>query len=134
MKNDSLFISDPAEQPQNIGHQQHFPERGVISVGELTLDQSRHLCIWRQNCIDLTKTEFALLASLSRHPGYVKSRDQLIDEICGTNVNLMDRSIDSYVKRLRKKLKAIDPGFREIQTVHGIGYRYRIQMADLHRH
>lgn len=134
MKNETLFGSAPTEQAQNMGPQQPFPERGVINIGDLILDQSRHLCIWRQNCIDLTRTEFALLASLSRHPGYVKSRDQLIDEICGTNVSLMDRSIDSYVKRLRKKLKAIDPGFREIQTVHGIGYRYRIQMADLHRH
>lgn len=132
MKSEALPGSTAAARSPSTRRQQRVGQGEIISVGELILDGSRHLCLWRQKCVDLTKTEYALLASLSRHPGYVKTRDQLLDEVCGNNTYLMDRTIDGYVKRLRKKLKAADPGFKEIQTVYGLGYRYRLPATDVH--
>jgi two-component system response regulator ChvI len=75
--------------------------------------------------IDLTVTEFLLLLALAKRPGHVKSRDQLIDAAYGEHIYVDDRTIDSHIKRLRKKFKAVDPGFAHIETLYGVGYRYR---------
>ncbi len=93
--------------------------------GPLTLDMARHQCSWNGAPLDLTVTEFLLLKSLATRPGHVKNRDQLIDAAYGENIYVDDRTIDSHVKRLRKKFRAVDPQFSEIETLYGVGYRYR---------
>jgi two-component system, OmpR family, response regulator ChvI len=93
--------------------------------GDLTLDPARHLSTWRGEQVDLTVTEFLLVQALAKRPGLVKSRDQLIDAAYGENLYVDDRTIDSHVKRLRKKFKQVDGDFSEIETLYGVGYRYR---------
>jgi two-component system, OmpR family, response regulator ChvI len=97
----------------------------VIQRGELRLDPGRHQCAWKGEAIDLTVTEFLLLKSLALRPGHVKSRDQLMDGAYGEHIYVDDRTIDSHIKRLRKKFKAIDASFAQIETLYGVGYRYR---------
>jgi two-component system response regulator ChvI len=73
----------------------------------------------------LTVTEFMLLKALAQRPGLVKSRDQLMDLAYGESIYVDDRTIDSHVKRLRKKFKAVDPEFGQIETLYGLGYRFK---------
>lgn len=93
--------------------------------GELTLDRSRHLCSWRGRPVDLTVTEFLIVKALAARPGHVKSRDQLMDAAYGEHIYVDDRTIDSHIKRLRKKFRLVDEDFGHIETLYGIGYRYR---------
>ena len=93
--------------------------------GHLTLDPARHLCTWRTRPVDLTVTEFLILMALAQRPGHVKSRDQLMDVAYDDNVYVDDRTIDSHIKRLRKKFREADPAFASIETLYGVGYRYR---------
>jgi two-component system response regulator ChvI len=93
--------------------------------GELTLDPSRHLCVWKGKQVNLTVTEFLLLKSLAERPGHVKNRDQLMDAAYGETIYVDDRTIDSHIKRLRKKFREVDENFEQIETLYGIGYRYR---------
>lgn len=93
--------------------------------GDLVLDEDRHLCSWKGVTIDLTVTEFLIVQALAARPGHVKSRDQLMDAAYGDSIYVDDRTIDSHIKRLRKKFKASDDEFAEIETLYGIGYRYR---------
>jgi len=93
--------------------------------GELTLDPSRHLCVWKGKQVNLTVTEFLLLKSLAERPGHVKNRDQLMDAAYGETIYVDDRTIDSHIKRLRKKFREVDDNFEQIETLYGIGYRYR---------
>ena len=97
----------------------------AITRGDLTLDPNRHLCTWKNQPVELTVTEFLLLKALAQRPGHVKSRDQLMDSAYGENIYVDDRTIDSHIKRLRKKFKAIDNDFNQIETLYGVGYRYR---------
>ena len=97
----------------------------VLRRGELVLDQSRHLCTWKDKEVNLTVTEFLLVEALARRPGHVKNRDQLIDAAYGEHIYVDDRTIDSHIKRLRRKFKDVDEDFAEIETLYGIGYRYR---------
>jgi two-component system response regulator ChvI len=97
----------------------------AIQRGELRLDPARHQCSWKGRNVDLTVTEFLLLKSLALRPGHVKSRDQLMDSAYGEHIYVDDRTIDSHVKRLRKKFKAADTDFAQIETLYGVGYRYR---------
>ena len=96
----------------------------VIQRGELTLDSSRHLCVWQGQQVNLTVTEFLLLQALARNPGHVKSRDQLIDAAYGEHIYVDDRTIDSHIKRLRRKFRQVDGEFSAIETLYGVGYRY----------
>ncbi|TXL81968.1 response regulator transcription factor [Vineibacter terrae] len=96
-----------------------------IVRGDLVLDPSRHLCVWKNKQVNLTVTEFLLLKSLAERPGHVKNRDQLMDAAYGETIYVDDRTIDSHIKRLRKKFREIDEGFAQIETLYGIGYRYR---------
>ena len=95
-----------------------------IFRGNLMMDQSRHQCTWKDSPLDLTVTEFLLLMSLAYLPGHVKNRDQLIDAAYGENIYVDDRTIDSHIKRIRKKFRAVDPSFSHIETLYGVGYRY----------
>ncbi|MGO9817348.1 MAG: response regulator transcription factor [Acidocella sp.] len=97
----------------------------VLTRGDLTLDETKHQCLWKGKDIQLTVTEFLLVKALAQRPGMVKSRDQLIDAAYGENVYVDDRTIDSHVKRLRKKFRNIDGEFDQIETLYGIGYRYK---------
>jgi two-component system response regulator ChvI len=97
----------------------------VIVRGQMTLDPARHLCTWRGEPVELTVTEFLILKSLAQRPGHVKNRDQLMDAAYGEHIYVDDRTIDSHIKRLRKKFKAIDAEFGQIETLYGVGYRYR---------
>jgi two-component system, OmpR family, response regulator ChvI len=104
------------------------PEKGAeaaVTRGDLTLDPNRHLCTWKNQPVELTVTEFLLLKALAQRPGHVKSRDQLMDSAYGENIYVDDRTIDSHIKRLRKKFKVLDNDFNQIETLYGVGYRYR---------
>ncbi|NCO03858.1 MAG: response regulator transcription factor [Alphaproteobacteria bacterium] len=100
-------------------------EEEAVHRGHLTLDDSRHLCSWKKHPINLTVTEYLLIKALAMRPGHVKNRDQLIDLAYGENIYVDDRTIDSHIKRIRKKFKKIDDDFDHIETLYGIGYRYK---------
>ena len=100
---------------------------GLLVRGDLTLDETKHTCIWKGKPIQLTVTEFLLVKALALRPGLVKNRDQLIDAAYGENIYVDDRTIDSHVKRVRKKFRAQDEDFAQIETLYGIGYRYKEQ-------
>ncbi len=95
-----------------------------IVRGDLVLDPARHECSWRDAGVTLTVTEFLILKSLVSRPGHVRSRDQLMDAAYDDNIYVDDRTIDSHIKRIRKKLKAVDQSFSQIETLYGVGYRY----------
>ncbi len=97
----------------------------VMVRGPLTLDTDRHLCLWQDKPVDLTVTEFLLVKALAQRPGHVKNRDQLMDLAYGEAIYVDDRTIDSHVKRIRKKFKVVDDDFNHIETLYGVGYRFR---------
>ncbi|MGH6986570.1 MAG: response regulator [Caulobacteraceae bacterium] len=97
----------------------------AIRRGRLTLDPARHDCLWDGKPVRLTVTEFLLLQSLAQRPGFVKSRDNLMDAAYEDQVYVDDRTIDSHIKRMRKKFREVDPEFDAIETLYGVGYRYR---------
>ncbi|HUZ12758.1 MAG TPA: response regulator transcription factor [Caulobacteraceae bacterium] len=97
----------------------------AIKRGRLTLDPARHDCLWDGRPVRLTVTEFLLLQSLAQRPGFVKSRDNLMDAAYDDQVYVDDRTIDSHIKRMRKKFRQVDPEFDAIETLYGVGYRYR---------
>ncbi len=99
-------------------------EGKVIERGDLRMDPLRHAVTWKGDDVSLTVTEFLLLQALAQRPGFVKSRDQLMDVAYDDQVYVDDRTIDSHIKRLRKKLRNVDPEFSAIETLYGIGYRY----------
>ena len=99
----------------------------LLIRGDLRLDTARHECVWRDIQIKLTVTEFLLLRALVKHIGHVKSRDQLMDAAYGDNIYVDDRTIDSHIKRLRRKFKAADKNFACIETLYGLGYRFQVQ-------
>jgi two-component system response regulator ChvI len=80
--------------------------------------------MWKNQLVRLTVTEFLILQALAQRPGYVKSRDQLMDAAYDDQVYVDDRTIDSHIKRLRKKFREIDDEFDAIETLYGVGYRY----------
>ena len=97
----------------------------AIRRGKLTLDPARHDCVWENRPVKLTVTEFLLLQALAQRPGFVKSRDNLMDAAYEDQVYVDDRTIDSHIKRMRKKFRVVDPEFDAIETLYGVGYRYR---------
>lgn len=97
----------------------------LIIRGLLELDDSRHLCKWNGNHVNLTVTEYLLIKALAITPGHVRSRDQLIDAAYGESIYVDDRLIDTHIKRIRRKLREVDDGFDGIETLYGVGYRYK---------
>ncbi len=97
----------------------------ALKRGKLTLDPARHDSLWDGKSVKLTVTEFLLLQSLAQRPGFVKSRDNLMDAAYDDQVYVDDRTIDSHIKRMRKKFREVDPEFDAIETLYGVGYRYR---------
>jgi len=97
----------------------------VLERGKLKLDPERHTCIWDGKQVTLTVTEFLILQALAQRPGVVKSRDALMDAAYDDQVYVDDRTIDSHIKRLRKKFKLVDNNFDVIETLYGVGYRFK---------
>ncbi|HCK32989.1 MAG: DNA-binding response regulator [Micavibrio sp.] len=97
----------------------------IITRGELVLDDGRHICTWKGKRVNLTVTEYLLVKALAQRPGHVKNRDQLMDMAYGENIYVDDRTIDSHIKRVRKKFKDVDDDFSQIETLYGVGYRYK---------
>lgn len=97
----------------------------TLERGQLAMDQERHTCTWKGEPVTLTVTEFLILHSLAQRPGVVKSRDALMDAAYDEQVYVDDRTIDSHIKRLRKKFKLVDNDFDMIETLYGVGYRFR---------
>ena len=96
----------------------------VIRRGKLEMDPLRHATIWDGEGVTLTVTEFLILHALAIRPGFVKNRDQLMDAAYDDQVYVDDRTIDSHIKRIRKKFRQVDPDFNSIETLYGVGYRY----------
>ena len=96
-----------------------------LERGNLVMDQERHTCTWKADPVILTVTEFLILQALAQRPGVVKSRDALMDAAYDDQVYVDDRTIDSHIKRLRKKFKQVDDDFEMIETLYGVGYRFR---------
>jgi two-component system response regulator ChvI len=100
-------------------------ETKVIERGKLLMDPDRHSCTWDGKAVVLTVTEFLILQALAQRPGIVKSRDALMDAAYDDQVYVDDRTIDSHIKRLRKKFKQVDDNFDVIETLYGVGYRFK---------
>jgi two-component system response regulator ChvI len=99
-------------------------EEKILRCGPLELDGLRYRARWRGEPVALTVTEFLLLQALARHPGHVKTRQQLMEEAYPNDLYVAERTIDSHVKRLRRKFEQSDSAFAGIDTVHGLGYRW----------
>jgi two-component system response regulator ChvI len=97
----------------------------VLERGSLVMDSERHTCAWKGVGVTLTVTEFLILQALAQRPGVVKSRNALMDAAYDDHVYVDDRTIDSHIKRLRKKFKAADDRFDMIETLYGVGYRFK---------
>lgn len=97
----------------------------VLTRGRLVMDPLRHACTWDDKQVVLTVTEFLILHALAQRPGFVKSRDQLMDAAYDDQVYVDDRTIDSHIKRVRKKFRVVDDEFSSIETLYGVGYRYK---------
>ena len=97
----------------------------ILERGKLKLDPERHTCHWDNKPVTLTVTEFLILQALATRPGVVKTRDALMDAAYDDQVYVDDRTIDSHIKRLRKKFKQVDDNFDVIETLYGVGYRFK---------
>ena len=97
----------------------------ILERGKLKLDPERHTCHWDNRPVTLTVTEFLILQALASRPGVVKTRDALMDAAYDDQVYVDDRTIDSHIKRLRKKFKQVDDDFDVIETLYGVGYRFK---------
>ena len=100
------------------------PEEALIARGRLTMDPARHKVLWDGKDVTLTVTEFLILEALAQRPGVVKSRNQLLDIAYQDDVYVDDRTIDSHIKRVRRKFREVDPDFDAIETLYGVGYRF----------
>lgn len=103
--------------------QRSTEDRSVV-VGPLVLDPLRLSATWKGTAVPLTVTEFLLLLALARRPGIVKTREQLMEETYPDRVSVSDRTIDSHVKRVRRKFETVDRAFTALEGVYGAGYRY----------
>ena len=100
-------------------------EEKILEIKDLKLDELKQLCFWKNSIVELTVAEFNLIKSLAKHPGVIKDRNQLMDTMYGDNIYVDDRTIDSHIKRLRKKFKSYDNSFDQIRTRYGSGYSWR---------
>lgn len=110
---------------RDTGSKSQDQKQKSIERGQLVMDQERHTCTWKGQPVTLTVTEFLILHALAQRPGVVKSRDALMDSAYDEQVYVDDRTIDSHIKRLRKKFKSVDDEFDMIETLYGVGYRFR---------
>jgi two-component system response regulator ChvI len=106
------------------GAEQAGDEPPLIVRGRLSMDPARHRVSWDGKDVVLTVTEFMILEALAQRPGVVKSRNQLMDVAYQDDIYVDDRTIDSHIKRLRRKFRGLDPEFKAIETLYGVGYRF----------
>jgi len=111
-----------ANPKENAVHKES--ESKTLERGLLKMDPDRHACTWKGENVTLTVTEFLILQALAQRPGVVKSRNSLMDAAYDDQVYVDDRTIDSHIKRLRKKFHVVDPDFDMIETLYGVGYRF----------
>jgi two-component system response regulator ChvI len=97
----------------------------AIERGQLRMDPERHSCTWKNEPVILTVTEFRILQALVSRPGVVKSRNALMDVAYDDQVYVDDRTVDSHIKRLRKRFRSTDAAFDMIETLYGVGYRFK---------
>ncbi|MEA3034026.1 MAG: two-component system, OmpR family, response regulator ChvI [Sphingomonadales bacterium] len=107
--------------PQEEGAEEEKPQ---LERGRLAMDSARHRVSWDGRDVTLTVTEFLILEALAQRPGVVKSRNQLMDVAYQDDIYVDDRTIDSHIKRLRRKFREADPEFKAIETLYGVGYRF----------
>lgn len=100
-------------------------DNAILRCGSLELDRLRHTVLWKGESVALTVTEFRILQALVQQPGYAKTREQLLREGYPYDEYMSDRNIDGHIKRIRKKITRLNPGFDGIETIYGLGYRYR---------
>jgi two-component system response regulator ChvI len=103
----------------------NLSDENNFEKGNLILNDLKQLCFWKNNVIELTVAEFNLIKSLAKRPGVIKDRNQIMDAMYGDNIYVDDRTIDSHIKRLRKKFKIYDQEFDQIRTRYGSGYSWR---------
>ncbi len=101
------------------------PVDTAVRKGHFSIDDNKHLFIWKGKPLDLTVTEFYILKSMTANPGHVKSREQLMDSAYGESVYVDDRTVDSHIKRIRRKFRDADSEFDGIETVYGAGYKFK---------
>ncbi len=101
------------------------PEPALLERGRLAMDSARHKVLWGGKDVTLTVTEFLILEALAQRPGVVKSRNQMLDVAYQDDVYVDDRTIDSHIKRMRRKFRAVDPNFDAIETLYGVGYKFQ---------
>jgi two-component system response regulator ChvI len=111
--------------PKDAAAVKETDTRKVLERGPLRMDPERHTCTWKDEPVTLTVTEFLILQALASRPGVVKSRNALMDAAYDDQVYVDDRTIDSHIKRLRKKFKVADDAFDMIETLYGVGYRFK---------
>jgi two-component system, OmpR family, response regulator ChvI len=114
-----------AKDSYNNGYNTKGPSTKVLEQGQLRVDPERHACTWMGRPVTLTVTEFLIVQALAIRPGVVKSRAALLDAAYPDNVHVDYRTIDSHIKRVRKKFMAVDDAFDMIDTLYGVGYRFR---------
>ena len=103
----------------------NISDKQIFTKGDLVLNEDKQLCFWKNIEIELTVAEFNLIKSLAQYPGVVKDRNQLMDAMYGDSIYVDDRTIDSHIKRLRKKFRSYDETFDQIRTRYGSGYSWR---------
>ncbi|MBI4920222.1 MAG: response regulator transcription factor [Devosia nanyangense] len=123
----SILRRSAPREPGVAGTTEPQPGKALIERGALVMDEERHTCTWKAQRVTLTVTEFLILQALALRPGVVKSRNALMDAAYDDQVYVDDRTIDSHIKRLRKKFKAVDDDFEMIETLYGVGYRFKEQ-------
>jgi two-component system response regulator ChvI len=99
-------------------------EQPLLERGRLTMDPARHKVLWDGKDVTLTVTEFMILEALAQRPGVVKTRNQLLDVAYQDDVYVDDRTIDSHIKRIRRKFRAVDSAYDAIETLYGVGYKF----------
>ena len=122
-----LRRSAPRDPTQTATGAEPAPSKALIERGNLVMDEERHTCTWKGQRVTRTVTEFLILQALALRPGVVKSRNALMEAAYDDQVYVDDRTIDSHIKRLRKKFKATDDDFEMIETLYGVGYRFKEQ-------
>ena len=113
-----------AELAQPSGAEADAPPAEILERGRLAMDPARHRVTWGDSTVTLTVTEFLILETLAQRPGIVKTRNQLMDAAYQDDIYVDDRTIDSHIKRVRRKFRQIDPEFDAIETLYGAGYRF----------
>jgi two-component system, OmpR family, response regulator ChvI len=110
--------------PNGAGGEEAAEPAPVLERGRLAMDPARHKVMWGGRGVTLTVTEFMILETLAQRPGIVKTRNQLMDAAYQDDIYVDDRTIDSHIKRVRRKFRQVDPEFDAIETLYGAGYRF----------